>query len=206
MALIEKKKQKKLDRRARSVDGRARAGPRPLKNKAAIARDQKVSATTVQNWMTDPRWTLGHTFPIDGEKIARWREETLREPAIGRAIEVSSARRTAEIQHRTEQTLLLRQKRALLENKYIERNIHDRAMVGLVMEFRRKIEDWLESLPPLFVGLSEVQIRSLFTDAYDRMCEDMMQAARLSLAGEEETAALKNQNKVRAAFYKHRED
>lgn len=183
---------------------------RPLKSKQAVARDQNVSRQTVHTWMADPRWDLGRRFPIDGEKIDAWRATMF--PSSVSSLSISSddnyaaTRRRVDLQHRAEQTMFLRQRRAILENKFIERELHDRAMVGLVGEFRRRIQDWLEALPPIFALQPEVQIRMLFTDAYDRLCADIMAMPTLPLGEEEEVERLKNQTKSRAAHHKHHAD
>ncbi|MEK6677704.1 MAG: hypothetical protein AABZ47_18880 [Planctomycetota bacterium] len=181
---------------------------RLLKSKQAIARDQNVSRQTVHSWMSGPRWNLGHRFPIDGEKIDAWRAATMF-PSSASSFSIPSddnytvTRRRVDLQYKAEQTMLLRQKRALLDNKYIERELHDRAMVGLVSEFRRRIQEWIEALPPIFAQQSELQIRRLFTDAYDRLFEKLSAMVELPLADEQEVQQLKNQTKSRAAHHKH---
>ncbi|MEK6676863.1 MAG: hypothetical protein AABZ47_14560 [Planctomycetota bacterium] len=179
--------------------------PRPLKNKQEIARDQNVSRQTVHSWMSDPRWNLGQTFPIDGEKIESWRAETFSTAAPSPSVDnYAATRRRVDLQHKAEQTLYLRLRRGILEKTYMDRSFAERTMVGLMLNFLNRIEIWIDTLPTVFAHQSEEQIRERFNDAYDQMREDLAVNLELPLADEEQVQEFKNKAKSNAAYRSHR--
>lgn len=182
--------------------------PRFLNSKQAITRDQRVSRQTVHTWMSDPRWDLGQSFPIDGEKIDAWRAATFRSTTPSMSIpgddNYTATRRRVELQHKAEQTLYLRQRRSILENKYMERTYAERAMIGLLLDFRNRVEIWIDTLPEVFVNRTEEEIRARFNDAYDKMCEDLGALVEIPLADDQQVARFKDQSKSDAAHRRYR--
>lgn len=175
----------------------------------ALAKQLNVPRQRVALWRKrdDWRWSSAPWSAAQVAAIDRWRKTELQEdrseldrPGVADA----AARSRVKMQREAEQALTLRRKREILEGLYIKRDTSDRALVGLVQLFRTKIEDWIESLPPLFEGKKAAEMRLLLQGAYDRMCADLHDQTMMELAESEQVAELKNVAKARAAQAKHR--
>ena len=172
----------------------------PIKSQSSLAKSIGVSPRTVTEWLGRPDWPFAKRGPWNVKAIQDWRsglqEDRSRPPTNNQA--------QANLEYKAEQARTLKMKREILEGNYVPRDQQNRAIIEIINTIRRKLEEWLDSLPPRMEHLPEMAIRVLLTEAYDTLCEEMYAAAGVGMTTDDRIRTTKkNATKARAVNRRH---
>lgn len=113
--------------------------------------------------------------------------------------------RALDLKVKLEQGKTLQLKREILEGRYIEVSRYERAILGLIEQFRHHFEEAIRRLPAICAGMDgpgiEREMRDQFDVALERMASEGLRLATMEAVAE--MKACKNPAKVGAAVTRH---
>lgn len=113
--------------------------------------------------------------------------------------------RALEAKVKLEQGKTLQLKREILEGKYVEASRYERAIFGLIEQFRHHFEEAVRRLPAICAGMDgpgiEREVRDQFDVALERLLSEGLRLATMEAVTE--IKAGKNPAKVGAAVARH---
>lgn len=189
-----------------------------MTSKRKTGKDLGVDRATIQRWASHPDWPWGadpKRWPALPE-IRRWREEHLSAGRGRGAMTMAPSEsggtsaatvRALEAKYKLEQGKLLQLKREILEGQYVEASRYERAIFGLIEQYRHHWEEAIRRLPAICAGMDGPGIEHEMRDQFNVSLERLIQEG-LRLATADEVAAMKagngkNPAKVGAANARH---
>lgn len=147
--------------------------------------------------------------PVDVAKFRAWYDTHVapNNPKAAAALGlagggVGSTLQRVELQLKYELMQLYRARRERVEERFIPRDEHEKNMRDFVTMCRDRIEQWIDSIPPLLEGLDSAgvaQARITMRDAYDQLCAEMQAITTLPPAQEREPDPPQDPKKSKAA-------
>lgn len=175
-----------------------------LASQAALARHYKVTPRTISRWRAHERWPFG-TGPYNPDEVTEWLRrhlpggaarlgllpEHLASGQNGNGSSELSDREQLSAKKLRLQTERLQQDLDLKGGKYVRREVHDAAIVGLLTMFVRALEGWERSFPGLLEHAERARIEQLLRREFERWRLDLLAEGQVKLATADEVAVTK---------------
>lgn len=159
------------------------------KSQGDLARAVGCSAPTLSNLKKRGDWPVGRIGPwsvADVEAVKVWREGH-QENRAAQNPEMANAAHQLKV----EQVIITRVKRELLQGKYIENEIHERAVVGVATRFTGELDALAARLPALLTTTDPGEVEAILTREFDASRQRISDQAEIELSVAEQAAKKK---------------
>jgi hypothetical protein len=161
------------------------------KTVAALARAVGIARQNLHELLNRSDWPTRRHPPFsdaDLKTVLTWRSSSLQEDRAAPATPEHAEVRVLKDQ---ETMLLTRLKRELLEGKYVERSLHDRALLGLTDVFVAALSGMEQAIPLAVADLTAEQrgnLEKVIADRFAQARQQIAERGRIELARTEAVA------------------